>query len=374
MIKNKICHLTSVHPAKDIRIYYKQCISLHKAGYDVALIAPHAQITESGTIPIIPIKLPGNRFFKMMWVTFAMYFKALRQSAKLYHFHDPELMFCGVLLRLSGKKVVFDIHENVRLSIVSKTYLPKYLKSPLAYVYYGIERFCLLFFNHLVLAEESYQKYYPKQKSTIVLNMPIRTDVLEVEKAKNPIRIVYTGVVHPVRGLWEMLQLVKELNAKEYLVQFDLVGEIRPATEIGKVAHFIKKHNLHDVVNVHGKVDYSKVSGFLGKAHIGLSLLHPIPNYQESLPTKIFEYMQHGLAVITNDFPLYKKYVEAENTGVCVNISNGSMIQEKVEYLINNESVREEMAKNGIFATQHRHNWTNEEKKLLQLYASLLNQ
>ena len=36
----QICHMTSVHPATDIRIFYKECQSLAKAGYNVSLIAP----------------------------------------------------------------------------------------------------------------------------------------------------------------------------------------------------------------------------------------------------------------------------------------------------------------------------------------------
>jgi hypothetical protein len=38
MLKQKVCHLTSVHNRYDARIFYKECISLYNAGYDVTFI------------------------------------------------------------------------------------------------------------------------------------------------------------------------------------------------------------------------------------------------------------------------------------------------------------------------------------------------
>ena len=40
MGKKRVCHVTSVHPADDIRILHKECVSLSNAGYEVYLVAP----------------------------------------------------------------------------------------------------------------------------------------------------------------------------------------------------------------------------------------------------------------------------------------------------------------------------------------------
>ena len=31
----KVCHMTSGHRSDDVRVFYKECVSLAKAGYDV---------------------------------------------------------------------------------------------------------------------------------------------------------------------------------------------------------------------------------------------------------------------------------------------------------------------------------------------------
>lgn len=373
-IKNtKICHLTSVHPPYDIRIFYKECISLAKVGHNVTLIAPNANRETREEIDLIPIKLPKSRFKRMLVVSIRMYMLALKTKAMVFHFHDPELMLCGILLRLSGKMVIFDIHENVRLSIVSKDWIPIFARKTLGIFYYIFERFALLFYHKLVLAEESYQKYYPSKKSTVVLNYPLLKTLSVEEKGYTPpFKFVYSGVVHPLRGVWEMMDVIKRLITLGYKVTLDVVGELRPFNLKTELEAFIVKNNLEKQVRIHGKVDYSEVAGYLSKAHLGFSLLKSIPNYRESLPTKIFEYMRHGLPVITNDFQLYKKYVEDIETGICVNIEDIDEMVEKIRNLLMNTDQLKKMSKNGINVTKNQYNWKLEESKLVDLYDNLL--
>jgi len=342
------------------------------AGYEVFLIAPIKNPVQSEGIQLISIQLPKSRFARMLVVTFKMWIKALSVPATVYHFHDPELMFCGILLRLSGKKVLFDVHENVRLSFQSKDWIPKLAQGFIAVLYWLVERFCLMFYHRLVLAEESYLSYYPKHKCTVVLNYPLPIGSINPKREMgSPIRFVYSGVVHPLRGIWEMLDLIHRINLYGIEATLDLVGEVRPSTLEKMMVQFLREHNLSKKVVIHGKVDFNEVSSFLTKADIGLALLKPIPNYKESLPTKLFEYMQQGLPVITNDFPLYKKYIEASNTGICVNLDDREQVFEKVIRLIESPLDRKEMSANGPKVIENDYNWKSQEKKLLELYTEL---
>ena len=64
--RNKVCHITTVHVAKDTRIFQKECVSLAKHGWEVHLIVANQ---DSDTIAVFSfnltsgeIKYSGNEY------------------------------------------------------------------------------------------------------------------------------------------------------------------------------------------------------------------------------------------------------------------------------------------------------------------------
>ena len=52
----KVCHFTSTHPPYDGRIFYKECCSLVKMGYDVYLVAPGTKDELRNGVHILGVK------------------------------------------------------------------------------------------------------------------------------------------------------------------------------------------------------------------------------------------------------------------------------------------------------------------------------
>ncbi|MCK4661583.1 MAG: glycosyltransferase family 4 protein [Bacteroidales bacterium] len=370
----KICHLTSVHPANDVRIFYKECTSLKKNGYEVIIIANGAKNEIVNGINIIGTISIRNRFFRILIVPFIIYFKAIKIKAVIYHFHDPELVFCGIFLKLIGKKVIFDIHENIGISILDKRWINKPLRKTLFNIYNIIEKCLITYFDKLIVVSKLYNKRFPK-KSVIIKNYPIINIVETNNKSEflMPLRFIYVGVINEDRCVFEMLKIISILSEKKYNIKIDIIGEINGDLLKIKIDKYIEDKNIKDKVSFFGRLDHSMIFNIMQKSHLGFALLKPTNNYLNAIPTKIFEYMMFGLPVICSDFSIYDYYIKEKNTGICIDIKNIDLSVNKIESLINNIDLMKLMSENGMFVVRNEFNWESEEKKLLKIYQEITN-
>jgi glycosyltransferase involved in cell wall biosynthesis len=370
----KVCILTSVHPALDTRIFHKQAKSLVTAGYDVTLVARHDKDEVVDGVRIVALPEPKSRLRRLLgtWRVFRL---ASKQKAAIYHFHDPELLPAGVLLKLFTRgKVIYDVHENVRWSIVTKSWLPKMVRKPLSLTYRLIERLSLPFIDEIIIAEDSYIKNYAKRRNILALrNYPVLSYVAEpsaVKKARPT--IIYVGGIAEARGVLELVEATGLLKAKYENVLLTLIGPIYPSGLEEKIGGLLKQFKLQKNVRLVARVDHRQIYKKLLGCHVGIAILHPEPNYLESLPTKLFEYMAAGLPVVASRFPLWKKVIEGSNCGLTVDPLNPREVARAVEYLIGHPDKARHMGENGKKAVLEKYNWEKESQKLLALYADLL--
>ena len=160
------------------------------------------------------------------------------------------------------------------------------------------------------------------------------------------------------------MQTEADLNRNSY-VRLQVVAS-------GKQMQQQTQHlHVGQALQVSGFLNRHEVNAVLAKSRAGLVTLHPIINYIDALPVKMFEYMAAGIPVIASNFPLWREIIEGNKCGLCVDPMNSKEIGKAIKYLKDNPKEAEDMGKNGRKAVEDKYNWPLEEKKLLDLYKRL---
>lgn len=368
----KVVHLTSVHPPEDTRIYWKECRTLARAGYRVVLVAPTTEADDRNGVRVRAVPKARGRLERVTRTAAAVVRAALDEDADLYHFHDPELLPWAQLLRIRGKRVVFDMHENIPAVVASRVWINPLFRPLARFAYERVER-TLLRGIPVVFAEESYRRRYPwVREQTTVLNLPsLDSFPGPVSKGQGPPRLVYLGAVSSSRGSAVCTAALELLRSEGHDVRWECIGSI-PNPGDALELHAAADRLGENVITLRGRTSHPDALKIAANCEIGLAVLQELPNYTDSYPTKLFEYMALGLPVIASRFPLYRSVVEESDCGICVDPGNPREVAAAVRRLIDHPREAREMGKRGRRAVLERYNWDTQGEKLLSFYSRLL--
>lgn len=368
--RHLIAHLTSVHPPFDVRIFEKECRSLARAGWLVTLVCCHSRSEVVGgvTLSAIPHSSP-NRFLRMAFTTARIYRTALGSGAEIFHFHDPELIPAGLLLKMRGARVIYDVHEDVPLQIRQKTWIPSLLRGPVAAFASILETLAGRKCDAIVAATPEIGRRFPASKTIVVQNYPILGELDEPEGRpyrQRPMSAVYIGSLSLERGAAQMIEAARRLEQSNG-GHVHFAGPWAPPSLQGR---FINPSSAQSVT-YHGILDREGVRDLLASARAGLVLLQPSPRYLDAHPVKLFEYWAAGLPVVASDFPLWRSIVDGVGGGLLVDPTDPEAIASAIAWLFTHPDEAEAMGQRGKLAVKNRLNWSCEEGKLLELYARI---
>lgn len=362
----RVCHISTVHNWLDNRIFHKQCRSLSAAGYDVCWVVQHASKDMRDGVQVIPLEKPSSRIARWTVTCWQAFRKALATNADVYHFHDPELIPYGLLLKLLGKRVIYDIHEDYVSSVSQKYYLPKLLRWPLANALGLAESVGSLPLTK-VIAERYYAERFPD--ATMVLNYPAIPETDLPQCGRSTTRLLYTGNVHKARGA--MVHASIPGICPDTTVEF--IGKCQPKLHQEMVSASSGHAEKLSFEGVGGLVPFDTIrDAYRGNWLAGLAIFPHNEHLERKELTKFFEYMQHGLPIIASHFPTWRRLVEENECGICVDPENKAEIEAAVRTLQNEPETWNRYSRNGIARVQEKYAWSSQERTLLDLYQHLL--
>lgn len=370
-MKVKVCHISTVHTRKDIRIFVKEASSLAKSNlYDVSYIVADGlqdEIAEGVYIQSIP-KFK-RRLVRMLKGSLKILLKAKSLKANIYHIHDPELFWLVGLLKSSNTKVILDLHEDLPMQILSKPYLGKNTQRILSTLAEYYERIFLPKASAIVTATPFIEEKIIQSKLNKLVvclsNFPLKNEFITkpAERAVEELNaFCYTGGITSIRGIGELLECV--LNTKDADWVLHLAGPIGDNNIKMKLEDAMTKTNR---IKYWGNVDRRTLSEIFNQSLAGFVTFLPVPNHLNAVPNKLFEYMSAGLPVICSNFPSWDHLING-STGLTVDPKDSTAIIERINFLLENREVAKKFGENGIKAIDTQYNWEMESEKLLNLY------
>ncbi len=365
----RVVHLTCVHPPKDVRIFGKECQSLSRAGYQVTLVAPGSASENAGGVSIEGAGTYGSRMRRMSVGAWRVYRLGMAADGEIYHFHDPELYWVGWLLKLRGKRVIYDAHEDISASVMTKPWIPPFVRAVTSQAVRLLEGLTVRIVDRVIAATPKIAERFPRGKTALVQNYPIASEFAgsdEPPYADRPNRIAYIGVISRLRGAVEMVQAVSQLPAALGAV-LDLAGTFSPP------AFRAELHSMPRLgcVVAHGQLPRNEVGRILAQARVGLVLFHPAPNHIDAQPNKLFEYMRAGIPVVASAFPGWIRILEQHRCGIAVDPEDAGAIAAAIQWLLEHGDEAARMGERGRLAMLKMYNWSTEERALVDLYEGL---
>ncbi|MCP4677035.1 MAG: glycosyltransferase family 4 protein [Deltaproteobacteria bacterium] len=367
-----ICVFAPVHPHRDIRVFQKEARSLAKAGYRVLLLAHGDEsVTEDG-VELSPLR------YSSRWQRFLLQpvflWKILLTGADAAHIHNPDTLFVGCALRMLGKKVVYDTHENFRMLIPTRTWVPGPLKRPLATMVDLMERFAGRVFDNVVVTQFSQQERIGF-RSVLIENAPITEGKLidkAFEIAKHHergdyLRVVYPGLLNEERGLFSMIEAMEVLN-RTTRARLWLMGLEGDSTVIPRA----KKLPGWRYVDYLGLQEQANAFSYMVAADVGLVTFLPKADNEVLNPNKLFEYQRFATPFVASNFKVWRSYQKEIDAGLWVDPTSVEEIAKALQWIAEHPKEAKKLGERGQKFVLEEYNWEKESQKLLQIYERLL--
>lgn len=397
--KTRVLMIVENEPAPVDSRVWPEAIALRDSGFQVRVISPKGSANHRASHEIIDgigvyrYNLPPGHssltymleFLEALIQTFRLSLLVLfREGFDVIHVANPPDLFflLALFYRVFGKKFIFDQHEIVpelfqgRLAEKADNLSGRLLRRILLM----LERCSYQVADVVLVVNESLRQIAIKRggcspdKVVVVRNAPdLRMLPQTIARANDgtprPHVLAYAGVMGVQDGVEYALYALHQLVAVRGRcdVSLMLMGD---GDQLPILKELARNLNIVSYVTFTGMLPRSMMYRYLATAEIGLS---PDPKNglnEYCTMVKCTEYMGIGLPVVAFDLLETKNICGA----AALYASPNSVVDyvEKLEFLLDNETIRSEMGQLGRRRVEQELNWQVSSSRLTAVYESLL--
>ncbi|HLP55161.1 MAG TPA: glycosyltransferase [Fluviicola sp.] len=352
---------------------HKVCTFLIDQGYDVLLVGRKKR----DSLPLTERAYATRRmklYFEKGALFYAffnlrLFFFLLFRKSQLLLSNDLDTLLPNKLVSgLKNIPLVYDSHEYF-------TEVPELLDRPkVRRVWERIEQYCFpklktVYTVNRSIADKYEQKYHVPVNVVRNVSPLWRPEVVppksELGIPENKRLLIMQGAglnIH--RGIEEAIAMMHHLNDAVLMLVGD--GDIIPAMK-----QRVEAEKLTDIVLFFGKRPYAELMFFTFHADLGLSLDQPTnPNYEFSLPNKVFDYMHAGTPVVCSNVVEVARLVKQHDLGLVLDDYTPQHMADEIGNLLSDTERMQQLKANCEKAALVE-NWEKETEILQQIYTNV---
>lgn len=355
----RVCHLSTVHNPRDNRVFRKECVSLARAGADVWFVGAQEGDEVVDGVHVIGVGKASGRLDRLTRRQVRAWRALDRISPDLVHVHDPELIpLVLTWSKLRDRAAVYDAHENLVGQIDGKEYLPDWARPIARLAARGVIGAADRFFDGIVASTPTVLSFYHNANRAVVRNYPLLTDYpSSTDAVKKDGQAVYVGMLSAGRQVDRMFDMISRVPQSHLTVAGIPDPEVRG---------FFEDLSPEQRIEWLGRIPGEEVPHVLAQSRVGIAFFKPLKNYQEALPTKLFEYMAAGIPFISTDLPFLVNLFDGKDCGIFVDTSQGAeAAAEALRSLLADPDRCAEMGANGRRAIEEEFSFEAELPNLL---------
>lgn len=299
----------------------------------------------------------------------------VRDPYKLIHVHSvPDFeVFAALLPKLSGAKVILDIHDIVPEFYSSKFNCGK--KSLITKLLVMVERWCCKFADQVIISNDIWRdlittRSVSKEKCTSIINYPdtsIFTKPENLETNSKKFVAMYPGTLNYHQGVDIAVKAIAIARNSIPEIEFHVfgAGPLLPVLE-----NLVKELSMVDTVFLHGMLPLHEVAKKMASADLGIVPKRAEGFGNEAFSTKILEFMALGVPVIASETKIDRYYFQ-DDIIKFFHSGDENDLAEKIISLYTNKQERLNLAQSA-YRYAIKNCWENKKEIYFNIIDSLL--
>ncbi len=315
--------LTSGHDVADARLH-REVAALHRAGLTVEVLGLGDEASAPAGVSVRTWARGGmvTRGVRALRLPF-------QAQGGVFLVLDPDVVPAALLAgRLRRRRVVADVHEDYVALLNDRAWATRGRG-----LLQRLARWCVGLSGRASLTVVADDHVPPQQERCrqrfVVRNLPdaATLPVPAPIPAHPPLRAVYVGDVRASRGLRTMIDAVAQAPGWE----LDIIGPVAPGEADWLAARLLADGLADDEetarIHLHGRMPPAQAWTIATGASVGMLLVEETPAFRDAVPTKLYEYLASGMALLATPLPRVAPFVTDTGAGALVDSADAAARQ-----------------------------------------------